>query len=171
MSAVLKDSDKRWMRGVVLVNVCNFPLAGMHMSSALRIRSLLAAVLLGLTGATACSDPLGPRDLTGTYVVTDLGSLITRDHRVIADTIFLYPDGTGSKREYVEIYAPNPAQQRFMSSDSWLEYRIEGSRLIVQLTSCGQPMCVDLVGISPISYTIKDDGLVSADGRLRYERR
>jgi len=81
----------------------------------------------------ACSDPLGPADISGTYVLTSVGSaappvLVTLDdgstRRIEADTVVLRADGTGTRR-VVEQFTPH---REVREGDGQVEftYRVSG---------------------------------------------
>lgn len=122
-------------------------------------RSTLVAALFAAASLSACSDPVSPSDLVGVYVLENPAALVSPDYRIVADTIFLNPDGAGSKRTYIEVFDPQFGQTQFMSSESFFSYELAGVWLVANPACVG---CIDLVGHTSIKYLLTRDGMTRA---------
>lgn len=131
-------------------------------------RCILAVATLVLAG---CSDPLGPSDVSGTYVLTRVGSgslPIARTFsdgsmlRIEADSVVLRADGTGYQHS-VQWFTPAGGIERRSAGPEEFTYRMDGLRVLGRFDE----------GADAISHTFEfvvvGDELLQRS--VRYERR
>lgn len=131
------------------------------------MRSLCVALALL---AASCSSPFEPAELAGTYAA-DLyaGNELpfsyhdgVRTIRVIADSIVLRADGTGSRSGGWEIIDEDVTTPPFHHFTEELAYTIRGSTLEVRV------LCPDVCALvlhPPLEYLIIGNALVRDDSR------
>ena len=102
----------------------------------LRRRTSRASALVALLALIACDDPIRPQDVAGTYVLRTVRGqplpavLWETDHtqlRVLADTLRLNADGTGSEAWLLEFTGQHASESG--RSESALRFEVRDGRL------------------------------------------
>lgn len=128
------------------------------------MRRLLA--LLGLVGAVSCSSPFEPVELAGIYTVRQIAGnalpltyvIGERETTLIADSVFLRPDGTGRFGRTLEIEELGTQSTQRITME--FAYSIDGRTLTLHQPDCST-VC-DL-GLWSIDYHIWNGKLVIGD--------
>ena len=141
---------------------------------------LVTGLVLGLCG---CRETLSPRDVTGTYVLEQVGddplpAVVFRDGsglvRIIADTLRLRMGGRGSfvSVRVIEHFSSSQLPLAASRLESELTYRIADARVEMTFTCPPNAMCAPgphLVG-ERVPRGMIIEQTVLADSRLTYRR-
>jgi len=131
-------------------------------------RCVIAAATIGLA---SCSAPLGPSDVSGTYVLTRAGTaslplVVTlydgSIHRLEADTLVLRADGTGRRHEVAQ-FLPIGGVERPLGGEVEFTYRMDGRTMRAVVLQTGADAVLQTFEL----VLMGDDLLVN---KFRYER-
>jgi hypothetical protein len=120
------------------------------------------ALVATLMSAAACSEPLAPESVLGTYELTTLvAPAESETHRfeLLSSTVTIDPEHVTRTVRIVETQLATGAV--FIREHSMpMLYTIDGARIVTRMMPCPVGMACTAVGISTPDYRVLPDGLV-----------